>query len=312
MESAGFQGKTTMLVNCCVLLATFNGADFFESQIESIIAQRSDFLKVDIYISDDASTDRTKQLIQYYENSYTDIFQIKNLIRLGSAANNFFKLISTISLISYDYVALADQDDLWLPTKLHDAVTALKKHQAAAYSGSVTAFWESKKTALLNKAQAQVGYDYMFESAGPGCTFVLTSKLALEFQSFLIANQASCQKIALHDWFIYAFARSRGHKWHIDPKPHMLYRQHSANVVGANVGFKAAKIRWAKLRTGWLRRQSILLADILGYSEKKPMRWMRRYSFIDRIFLIAHIALLRRRWRDRIALAFSFLFPLAK
>jgi rhamnosyltransferase len=151
----------------------------------------------------------------------------------------------------------------------------------------------------------------MFESAGPGCTFVLTKSLALELQQFLINNKTECQNIGMHDWFIYAFARSRGFNWFIDHQAHMLYRQHTGNVMGANIGIKATLARWKKLREGWLVDQSLLFAIVLGYSNMWPIKRLNRYNFFDRLFLIININKLRRRLRDRCALVFFLLMPLA-
>jgi rhamnosyltransferase len=174
----------------------------------------------------------------------------------------------------------------------------------------VTAFWPNGKQRLINKAQPQKQFDYMFESAGPGCTFVITQKLALEIQMFLIANKAQCQHVALHDWFIYAFARSRGFNWFIDHESHMFYRQHAENVVGANVGIKAKINRWKKMRNGWHVKQAILIADILGYSNQFPIKKLKSYRVIDRLVLIVNVKKLRRRFRDCSAFAIFLLFPL--
>jgi rhamnosyltransferase len=152
----------------------------------------------------------------------------------------------------------------------------------------------------------------MFESAGPGCTFVLTKKLASQIQAFLIANKTQCQQVALHDWFIYAFARSRGFKWLIDHESHMLYRQHAVNVVGANVGIKAKIQRFKKLRDGWLFEQALLIADILGYANMPPIQKIMRLSLLDRVWLIFNVSKLRRRLRDRIALAFFMMLFVKK
>ena len=101
------------------------------------------------------------------------------------------------------------------------------------------AFGKNGKEKLINKAQKQNKFDYLFEAAGPGCTYVLTQRLAKSFQSFLKANLREINKIALHDWLIYAFSRSSGYKWHIDKVPKMRYRQHQENQVGVNRGLKA-------------------------------------------------------------------------
>jgi rhamnosyltransferase len=232
--------------------------------------------------------------------------------RYGSAAKNFFSLLRNGQFEAFDYVALSDQDDIWQENKLSYAVQKIQEVSVDAYSSNVTAFWPNGKQKLINKAQTQQQFDYMFESAGPGCTFVLTKRVALELQQFLIADQEKCQQVALHDWFIYAFARSKGFKWLIDSESHMLYRQHADNVVGANVGLKAKLIRWGKLREGWLIKQALLIAYILGYANAWPISKLKRYSFLDRLVLIANVKKLRRRLRDRIALALFLLLRLKK
>ncbi len=148
----------------------------------------------------------------------------------------------------------------------------------------------------------------MFESAGPGCSFVFTKKLASEIQYLLNNSYELCNQVALHDWFIYAFARSRGYKWFIDPIPSMLYRQHANNVLGANTGLKPLISRFKKLKTGWYEQQVMTIAKILGYEHLEPIKRLSRLHLRDRIYLALHSADYRRRFRDQVALAFYFLF----
>lgn len=289
-----------------VLLATFNGEAYLNEQLASIQDQSN--VDVFIVVSDDCSIDSTPKLLNV---ACTERCQLSVLPRkkMATAAANFFRLLRDADFSNSDYVALSDQDDIWQADKLSHAVRKIQENDLDAYSSNVTAFWPNGKQRLIKKAQPQQLWDYVFESAGPGCTFVLTQKLALEIQEFLIANQVQCNPVALHDWFIYAFARSRGYKWMIDPDSHMLYRQHAENVVGANVGLKAKLARWRKLRDGWLFEQAMLIADILGYAEMVPIQKIRRLSLLDRFWLILNVNKLRRRFRDRIALAFFMLLP---
>jgi rhamnosyltransferase len=293
-----------------VLLATYNGEVWLAEQLSSIQAQTD--INLDIYISDDLSIDRTYSIVSAYTENHFNIRLLPSKSKFGSAAANFFRLLRDADLTQVDYVGLSDQDDIWFEDKLIHAITLINQRNVDAYSSNVTAFWLDGKQKLINKAQTQQQFDYMFESAGPGCTFVLTKKVALELQQFLIANQKKCQQVALHDWFIYAFARSRGFKWFIDSESHMLYRQHADNVVGANVGLKAKLVRWGKLREGWLIKQALLIADILGYSNAWPVNKLKRYSLLDRLVLIVNVRKLRRRLRDRVALALFLLLPLRK
>ena len=290
-----------------ILMATFNGANLLFEQITSILQQES--IDLTLYVSDDSSDDLNNSYIKLMALANEKIRLLETIKPSGSAAQNFFRLFRDTTFGDYDFIALADQDDIWFPTKLSHALSYINRNKADAYSSNVTAFWANGKRKLINKAQPQCMFDYMFESAGPGCTFVITQKLALELQAFLINNQQQCQQVALHDWFIYAYARSRDFKWVIDNESHMLYRQHDENVVGANVGLKAILARFKKLHAGWLRTQALLLAHILGYSDTLPIVKLKSNQLFDRIWLIRHRSYLRRRLRDQIALAFFLIIP---
>ena len=292
--------------NALILLAAYNGKAWISSQIKTILNQDID--KIYLYIGDDNSNDSSIQILPRDANVKV---KLHNSDQSG-AANNFFNLIRNSDLSEFEFIALSDQDDIWDPDKLSSAIKMLKEMEGDAYSSNVTAFWADGKTKLIDKAQTQREFDYMFESAGPGCTFVLTQKLALHLQQFLIQNQHASKDVALHDWFIYAFARVNDYKWVIDKQPHMQYRQHEKNVVGANVGLQAKLIRWNKLRAGWLHTQAILLADIIGYSDSWVIKRLKRNNLIDKIVLIINVSKFRRKFIDRLALAASFLVGIKK
>lgn len=293
-----------------VLLAVYNGMEWIQAQLDSILNQQS--VEVTIFISVDPSRDASESFCRQATDQHQNIVLLPDAGKFGGAAKNFFRLLRDADLSKCDYVTLSDQDDIWQADKLSHAVKRIQENVLDAYSSNVNAFWPNGQQKLINKAQPQQQWDYMFESAGPGCTFLMTKKLALEIQQFLIENQEACRQVALHDWFIYAFARSRGFKWFIDDEPHMLYRQHAENVVGANVGIKAKINRWKKMRDSWHVKQAILIADILGYSNKFPIRELKNYGFVDRLILIVNARKLRRRLRDCFALVIFFLFPLKK
>jgi rhamnosyltransferase len=298
------------LPKIAVCLAAFNGKQHIAEQLKSLLDQVD--VEVTIYVSVDLSSDNTVALVKSFCKNDLRVVLLNESERYGSAAKNFFSLLRNGQFEAYDYVALSDQDDIWQEDKLSHAVQKIQQNKVDAYSSNVTAFWPNGKQKLINKSQTQQQFDYMFESAGPGCTFVITKRVALELQRFLIINQEKCQQVALHDWFIYAFARSKGFKWFIDSESYMLYRQHADNVVGANVGFKAKLVRWEKLREGWLIKQTLLIAEILGFTEAWPISKLKRYSFLDRLVLIVNVRKLRRRLRDRVALALFLLLPLRK
>ncbi|MGJ7692192.1 hypothetical protein ACSF6X_19230 [Escherichia coli] len=108
-----------------------------------------------------------------------------------------------------------------------------------------------EKQVLITKSQDKVAFDYFFESAGPGCTFVFKREYALQLKRFLMINKHAMD-VELHDWLIYAFARENNLKWHIDSYPGMYYRQHKNNQVGANNSLKAIIKRIRLIKSGWI------------------------------------------------------------
>ena len=293
-----------------VILAFYNGMCWIDEQLDSILNQQ--YAEITVFISVDTSIDENKEFCILLFKQYTNIITLPCVGRFGGSAKNFFRLSRDVNFTNFDYISFADQDDIWDANKLSSAIVLIKQKKTDAYSSNVTAFWADGKTMLIDKAQNQCQFDYMFESAGPGCTFVLTQKLALHLQKFLIQNRQACEYVELHDWFIYAFARTNGYKWVIDKQALMQYRQHETNVVGANVGLKAKLSRWNKLREGWLKNQAILLADIIGYSDSWIIKRLKRNNPIDKIILIINIRKFRRKPIDRFVLALSILVGIKK
>lgn len=103
-----------------VLIATYNGEVFLKQQLDSILNQTYSNLK--IYISDDNSSDSTAQIIKTYKEKFPDtIFYIFNKNNIG-VVKNFENLILNCE---EDYIALSDQDDVWLADKLEKQMKAM-------------------------------------------------------------------------------------------------------------------------------------------------------------------------------------------
>ncbi|WP_348946640.1 glycosyltransferase [Chitinibacter sp. FCG-7] len=277
-------------------MATCNGITYVKAQIDSILQQ--EHLSVTLFISDDESTDGTWEYLQ--SCNHEQIVVLSRTGGFGTAAANFFRLIRDVPLAGFDYVALADQDDLWFPGKLKRATATLERLGADIYSGNVVAFWPDGRKMLINKAQPQRQWDHLFEAAGPGCTYVLQIKVACQLQAFLHVEQVASTNIVLHDWLIYAWARNLGLLWHIDQEPMMHYRQHANNVVGINQGIRAAIKRIGKLRDGWYLRQIRCIADMIGLAGAPPVHWLNQIGFFNKLRLIMAVTDCRRRFRDRL------------
>lgn len=246
--------KTKQLPKVAVLLAAYNGEKYIQEQIESIVNQVD--VDIYIYISIDASTDRTLEICQQLQKIYKNIFIInEGKERFGSAGKNFYYLIKNIDFEEFDFIALSDQDDIWKPSKIIRGIQVLEKEQASGYSSDVECFWDdgSRKNKIIKKSYPQKKYDYYFEPAGPGCTYILTKRLTLTIQAAL---HSLTNPPFHHDWYIYAFARKNNFTWHIDKQINIYYRQHTNNQVGANTGFNQ-KIKRIKLLKNGIYKKHI-------------------------------------------------------
>ena len=219
-----------------VLMAVYNGMQWLEAQTESILAQQG--VEVSLFISVDQSQDDSANWCQQLAERESRVVLLPVGTRHGSAAKNFFHLLKSVDFSDCHYISFADQDDIWHLDKLQRATQVLQGGHYQAYSSNVTAWWENGKKRLLNKAQPLKRWDYLFESGGPGCTYVLSQPLALKIQKCLQQLPAHATQLNFHDWFCYAFTRAANIPWYIDPIPSVIYRQHSNNAVGINQGWR--------------------------------------------------------------------------
>ncbi len=303
VDAAEMTRSYNLVPSVAVCLAAFNGRDYLQEQIDSILRQSG--VTITIFISVDASTDGTELWVDACAAMERNIVVLPHRQRFGGAAANFYRLIQFIDCSKFDYISLADQDDIWLSDKLFRACSELQRSGADAYSSNVLAFWPDGKESEIIKSQRQRKWDYLFEAAGPGCTYVLTQHLAVEIQNLLILRREDVQQVELHDWLFYAVARAHGYRWLIDSYPGMRYRQHGNNQVGVNAGSRAFMRRVRKVLSGWAMQQSFLIADLVGVATNPFVLSWTSNGRCGLIWLALHAGQCRRRLKDQFLFALS-------
>ena len=287
-----------------VLLATHNGARWLDEQLDTILAQQG--VDVRVIALDDASTDATVALLTARAALDARVTVLDLEGSAGGAAANFYRLLRAVDLTDAGLVAFADQDDIWLPGKLarHAELIAAGND---GVSSDVTAFSANGPRSLVRKSYPQRAYDFLLESPGPGCTFLMSNRLAALAQQQLADPASVASRTDFHDWLLYVLCRSRGWSWHIDDVPSVDYRQHGSNAMGANVGAASATRRLGLIRSRWHRGEALLLAQAglaVATDETRPgLETMRglfeRTGPAGRIGLLRRSGELRRRGRDR-------------
>jgi rhamnosyltransferase len=288
-----------------VCLAAFNGVRYIQQQLDSILSQAD--VQVTVFVSVDRSTDGTEAWFSDLQAREPRVVLLPVGAVFGGAARNFFRLLRDIDFAAFDYVAYADQDDIWLPGKLKRARDVLAQSDAQGYSSDVVAFWDSGKSLYIKKSYPQRRWDYLFESAGPGCTFVFSRLLAVQLQGVARQRAAELVDVGLHDWFTYAYARANGFRWVIDDHASLMYRQHAENQVGVNAGWAAFQWRARQILNGWGLTQARLIAYQVGLQDDAFVRRWSRGGRWQTLVLAFQAAQCRRRPRDRVLFALSCL-----
>ncbi|RZK36616.1 MAG: glycosyltransferase [Pedobacter sp.] len=239
-----------MHMNVKVLMATYNGESYIEEQLNSILAQEE--VKVEINLRDDCSNDNTVACVL---KKFPFIKIQQNEKSSGSAGKNFMMMITNLVIDQdVDFIALSDQDDIWLPRKLISAVNLLKENNSDLYCSNLTKWNESENTYHnLKKDYPQEEYDYLFEGGSAGCTYVFTKDFAIELKAVAAQIDHSDWKGFSHDWFIYFFARNKLYKVFIDGISHIYYRIHDNNVHGHlnTLTFKSIKEKFKQVFNGY-------------------------------------------------------------
>jgi rhamnosyltransferase len=235
-----------MIPSFAILLAGYEGSKYFREQIFSILNQRN--VKVEIFVRVDGICPIFKKMVTELSLEYTNIHYLPG-DAVSSSGMNFYNLIFGMDNSQFDYYALCDQDDIWLNSKLWRAHICLRDDHLMGYSSGFCTFNSAgslKRYFIGNQGK----FDFLFQSAGPGCTFVLKNKGFFILKSCLL-NNPELSKVSAHDWLIYFIFRLHGLGWYLDSESHLLYRQHSSNVSGVNSGIAAKIKRLSILFNGW-------------------------------------------------------------
>jgi glycosyltransferase involved in cell wall biosynthesis len=164
-----------------VIVPTFNGAWCLGQTLRSVQAQTlTDF---EVIVIDDGSTDGTAQLAR-------DVASADGRFRVLEQQNAGVAITRNrgIALAKGDYVAPLDQDDLWKPEFLAEAVKALDQNPAAvmAFARSVWIDADGRPSTFpLPEVPQSVGYRELLRSNPIGngsCTVV--RREALQFVGF--------------------------------------------------------------------------------------------------------------------------------
>jgi len=228
------------MLNFSILLGCYQPNHYLTEQLESIEGQT--YQSWSIFLSDDSFSKK-------WQSKHSEC-----LIKLGIAlsegpkigfANNFLSLVRNPKLQS-DLYAFCDQDDIWSKEKLEviqQIFTGSDNSIPRIYCG---------RTYIVDSENNYIGHSPLFKKSpsfknaliqniGGGNTMVFNNAA----RDLLLACPLDI-KVVSHDWFFYQLVTGAGGEVIYDSNPYVRYRQHDANLVGANIGW-SARIRRIRL-----------------------------------------------------------------
>jgi len=223
-----------------VLMSTYNGAAHLGPQLVSLAAQ--DHAPMSLVVRDDGSTDATRAMIWDFATRAPFPVTLLTGANVGACAS-FFTLMAEAPADAV--ILLADQDDIWHPTKVSRAVAAVGD------PADPTPRLYCSRLNLVDDTLAAVGCSPLWprppsfsnaivENIATGCTTAFNPALNAR-----VLSGGMPERAIMHDWWLYLAASAFGDVIY-DPEPSIDYRLHGANTVGLprnRLAWFVAKVR---------------------------------------------------------------------
>ena len=208
-----------------ILLATFNGDKFIDSQISSILYQT--FEDWHLIIHDDGSTDKTVEIIKKWVKKDSRIEYVEDGVICKDAAKNFMHLLK---YSNSDYIMFCDQDDIWFDNKvefLFEEINHMDESKPrVVYSNSYV--WKPNN-GIIGKGTISFASEIrkllFFNCGVQGCASMFDAKTRDLLKQYYGV-------LSMHDHLLNLLAVSIC-QCHFVDLALMLYRNHEHNVTGS-------------------------------------------------------------------------------
>ena len=219
-----------------VAMCTYNGADFLPAQLASIAGQTRP--PDEIIVSDDASTDDTRGLLQSFARSSSIPVSLYFSEENVGSVKNFER---AIGLCTGDVIALSDQDDVWRAEKLARIEQSFADNPSAGLVFSDAEIVDENLNAVGKRMWDEVGFDahkqklirtgrslevLIYGWTVTGATMAFRS----EFAKLALPIPTNIEMI--HDGWIALTIAAVAEVVFI-PEPLVQYRQHERQQIGA-------------------------------------------------------------------------------
>lgn len=267
-----------------IVLCTYNGARFLEKQIQSIFDQ--DYTSIsEIICVDDCSTDQTWDILLRYSNENPQLKPVRNEVNLGYNGN-FQK---ALLLASSDLIAIADHDDIWLPSKISELVANIDS-SLMVYSDDELIDENDLPIGIKKSDKRKLG---AIDSCINFAPFNVISGHTMLLRKELLNQCVPFPTTVIYDYWLAFRAVQFAEIKYVD-KPLVLFRQHQANAtLGKKSMSKADEFALNSIRL------AIFADNIVTHLERER----RFYSTYLQVYGARH---LNKKWKLFVLLMSNF------
>ncbi|MFZ2889773.1 glycosyltransferase family 2 protein [Sulfuricurvum sp.] len=217
-----------------IAICTYNGEKYLQKQLESILHQT--YQNIEVIVVDDRSKDSTMDILHNYQLQDKRLRIFQNEKNLGFV-QNFSK---AISLCNGDFIALADQDDIWKLNKIEKFIAEIGDNILIYSDAILIDEREQSLDKLLirpenNLISGNCNKAFFFSNCVSGNT--------LMFKKELLSYILPIPDVSYHDIWIAYVASSIGTITYTD-EPMTYYRRHNEQVTTLSIKIKKKNLHY--------------------------------------------------------------------
>ena len=260
-------------VRVSVVVCTYNGEKYVRDQLQSILDQTRP--PDEIIISDDGSTDSTLEIVEEFASSngvaQTPVWRVETRTTPLGVSENF---ASALKKVRGEFIALADQDDVWEPDRLKKALAHFHDGVLLAHSDATLIDASGRPTGTLMSALRLTSGERRNLLRGRALDALLRRNVVTGattmIRSSLLDQALPIPEGWVHDeWLALVAAVQGGVVFHQDPL--IGYRQHGNNEIGASkTDYREATRRLREKRSEFFARKLRRNHGIAALLDNKP------------------------------------------